>query len=220
MRFRTAPLVLMFAFFCSTSEASTLEFIKIIEISGQVEIENQVNKRITKALPGRQLKKSEILRTKAGSFAELSFDANLEQAGRLSQDSEIIFLEAPNRLHLTRGVLMMMLEQEKSNKENDGVYVTTRDLVHHLAVGGATVVAGDKFSMVKVFSENADIASIETPNNFRSVHEGFKCILKKDNRHTERMSFEDYHFWQAWIKKHYLKKDEWNEKKLEKEFNL
>ena len=196
-------LLLNFVFAAAVG-ARSAEFLKILDTTRQPELWD-ADSHVWKPLPTPyELPQGSKIRTRAGSSVEIAFDAKLENMAEVRENSMIkVIQKNPARIFLESGSFFILREEN----EKDGVVLKTRHAEIRMRLGGCAVSESRKGTLVRVFSEEADVSNL-------TVKEGFWVLVKPGGRITKprRMQYEDYRDWQVWIHKFYERKDKlaWN----------
>lgn len=196
-----------------------IEFIKVIEIKGRADVFDPVSSSWSaQTVTPVELKTGSRLRTYPDSTAEIVMDRKWERLMRLSERSRISVLDADSgRIALDEGHLYILCEQDQT--EVVPLKVLTKDALVEMTIAGLGLSSDQDGSRLQVF---ADFVTVFPKKSGKysvlgeRLSEGFRSHLSAQSDDvgvSQRMSFDDYWQWQAWIKNRYATKDKLHTKR-------
>ena len=232
---RTVCLAMTFIFsFLSFAFCAEIQYAKVLDTSGTVEVLVQPHRRWMKLEKNAYLSKGTSVRTHANSGVWMAFDPEMETLAELGENSYLnVWTGPPSRVSLKNGRLYVFRESETAGIP---FKILTPEFLVQVPAGGVVIDASNKGSLLNVFAENAVItifskAKLETPP--KKIEEGFKFFSAKrlggsaalfggkkasnEESFYERMKYAEYAMWKAWVEKMYELKDDFAADVLEKE---
>ncbi len=198
----------------STLDAcAEIEFIKVVEIKGRADVfDPESSSWSPQTVTPIELKKGYRLRTYPDSTAEIVMDRKWERLIQLSERSRISVLGADSgRIALDEGHLYILCEQDQ--KAPAPLKVLTKDALVELTIAGMGLSSDPDGSRLQVFADFVTVFPKKSGKYSVSgerLSEGFYSRLSaqsEEDNLSQRMSFDEYWKWQAWIKNRYATKD-------------
>ena len=218
--FSLLPLFVAPLFFGIREARASVDYCKVTEIFGRVEIQESGGDRWLPLLVPRLLRGGDKLRTFQRSHAELSASADCSGLMHLGSDSKLeVMGEDLTRFFLRRGIFFILREQDGNalslqRREEALFQIFTPDMAVDFLQGGISLHVDENGTWLRVFSEHAKAGSFNVRNEkvfSLMVAEGFKLFMAASSNpstaHPTRMHFADYRQWQSWVKECYDKKD-------------
>jgi hypothetical protein len=216
---RTYVVLFLIGMTFAAEASAEIEFIKVVEIKGRADVFDPVSSSWSaQTVTPIELKAGARLRTYADSTAEIVMDRKWERFIRLSEKSRISVLGADlGRLALDEGHLYILCEQD--SKTVAPLKILTKDAIVELSVAGFGVSSDKIGSRIQVFADFVTVFPKKSGKYSLSglqLHEGFQSLILAESDEaslSQRMSFDDYWKWQAWIKNRYATKDKLHTKR-------
>ena len=205
-----------------TAEAAGMEFVKVFGIQGEAEIRSTSDKGWRPLERDTMLEEGDQVRVKPHSALHLVLDRNLESMVTLGENARLKILHGPvASFSLLKGALFVYRELEDPAGPHSAFKVLTRDAEIKMAEGGCLIETGHEGTWVRVFADRAEVTNrfnLSRKPKPEPVEETFKFFASVDSRQSslERISASDYDAWQPWIKKIYVRKDNFAADELEK----
>ncbi len=200
---------------------ASIEYCKVIDISGNAEIQFSGSERWMPLSAQVLLKGGDKIRTPQRSYLELATSTDLSGLMLLSGNSVLeVMGDDLTRFFLRRGALSVLREGDgdiarRVSGEENLIQIFTPELVVNILQGGMSVSAYANGSWVRVFSEQVRIDPFGAGRQkllSRTVSEGYECFADasstKAPQEALRMSYSDYKDWQFWARKCYKRKDD------------
>ncbi len=197
-----------------------IEFIKVVEIKGRADVFDPTSSSWSpQTKTPIELKAGYRLRTYADSAAEIIMDRKWDRLIRLSENSRISVLGTGlGRLALDEGHLYIVCEQDLTSVAP--LKILTKDAAVEMSVAGLGIRSDQAGSQIQVFADFVTVFPKKSGKysvSGEQLSEGFQSHLSAQSEEggtLQRMSFDEYWKWQAWIKNRYATKDKLHTKRI------
>lgn len=197
-----------------------IEFIKVVEIKGRADVFDPVSSSWShQSTTPIELKAGYRLRTYEDSTAEIVMDRKWDRLIRLSENSRLSVLGSSlGRLALDEGHLYIVCEQDLTSVAP--LKVLTKDMAVEMSIAGLGIRSDQEGSHIQVFADFVTVFPKKSGKysvSGEQLSEGFQSHLSAQSEEgslSQRMSFDEYWKWQAWIKNRYATKDKLHTKRI------